>query len=573
MTPTAIPDPTATAARLVATMTRGEREWADLPLSARRRLLTRFGEAVAAHAEEWVQVACRIKQLPADSPLVGEEYTTGPFGIIAYAEALGHTLAALDAGDDPLDGCRVGTGPDGRVTLRVLPYDASDRLLLNGYTAEVWMPAGVTEAETRDSVGLGQRDPATTHGIALVLGAGNILSIAPLDVLYQLYAENRVVILKLNPITEPLLGVLELVFAPYLEVGAVEIVSGDAELGSALAQHSSVTAVHMTGSSATHDAIVWGTGKSGRSAKAAGKPRLTKPITSELGGVSPVIVVPGDWTAADLRFQAEHVATMRLHNSGHNCVAAQVLVLSEGWEQKDAFLDEVRHALAAAPSRPAWYPGTEDRVDAARACHPAAEAVGGTAERTLLPGLVADDPAETAFDTEYFGPVLAVTELSGTAQEFLDAAVDFANDRLHGTLGANIVVDPSTKKQLGEGLDAAVGRLRYGTVGVNAWTGVAYQLPRATWGAFPGHRLDDIQSGRGVVHNALLLADPERTVVHGPFRPAPRSLAHGEFALAPMPPWFVHNRSAARVGRQLVKFAAKPSLRGLAAVLVSGART
>ena len=48
----------------------------------------------------------------------------------------------------------------------------------------------------------------------------------------------------------------------------------------------------------------------------------------------------------------------------------------------------------------------------------------------------------------------------------------------------------------------------------NAWTGVGYLTPAATWGAFPGHSRNDIQSGIGVVHNAFLIDRPERTVVY-----------------------------------------------------------
>ena len=75
------------------------------------------------------------------------------------------------------------------------------------------------------------------------------------------------------------------------------------------------------------------------------------PAAAELGGVSPIIVVPGRWSAADLRFQAEHIATMRLHNAGHNCIAGQVVILSADWPQRNAFLKELRRALAAAPAR------------------------------------------------------------------------------------------------------------------------------------------------------------------------------------------------------------------------------
>ena len=58
---------------------------------------------------------------------------------------------------------------------------------------------------------------------------------------------------------------------------------------------------------------VFGTGEEATVRKAAGDPLLTKPITSELGGVSPTIVVPGRWSKRDLAYQAEHVVTQKLH--------------------------------------------------------------------------------------------------------------------------------------------------------------------------------------------------------------------------------------------------------------------
>ena len=38
--------------------------------------------------------------------------------------------------------------------------------------------------------------------VALVLGAGNIGSISPLDALHKLFNENQVVMLKLNPVND-----------------------------------------------------------------------------------------------------------------------------------------------------------------------------------------------------------------------------------------------------------------------------------------------------------------------------------------------------------------------------------
>src|SRR4051812_1465436 len=443
-------DATATTelGTIVDRLTVGEATWASTTLPERIRLLGELQAAVNDNAEQWVEIARGIKQLPADSPLVGEEWISGPWAVLGYVPALVETLSRLEAGTDVLAGYDVATAPGDRLAIEVLPHHVFDRLLLSGFRAEVWMPPGVTADQVRAGAGLGQRTPAETRGVALVLGAGNIFSIPPLDVLYQLFAENRVVVLKLNPVTDPLLEVFERVFAPFIDLGVVQIVTGGAEVGSALAHHPGVAAVHMTGSEATHDAIVWGPPAERQAAKAAGAPRLDKPMSSELGGVAPVIVVPGRWSAADLRFQAQHVATQRLHNSGFNCIAAQVVILSSDWPQKDAFLTELRAAMAAAPERPGWYPGCDTRVASARGLHPDAEPLG-TTSRILLPGLDLSDPSESAFTTEYFAPVLGVAELPGTGAEFLDAAVTAANTRLHGTLGANIIVHPKTSRALG----------------------------------------------------------------------------------------------------------------------------
>ncbi|WP_225636556.1 aldehyde dehydrogenase family protein [Streptomyces solaniscabiei] len=557
---------------LVGRLTEGERAWARTNLRERRRLLLDVATATAAAADAWVRTAAGIKQLNPASPLVGEEWMSGPYALLTYLQALQETLRHLAEGTDVLAGTRITRAPGGRLAVQVLPHDTYDKLLMNGFRAEVWTTPGTTEEHLRATAGLTQRTPRQTRGVALVLGAGNIFSIPPLDVLYQLYAANRTAVLKLNPTTDPLADVYRAVFKPLTDRGLVEIVTGGPEAGGALAEHPGIAAVHMTGSAATHDAVVWGTGETAKKARAAGTPKLAKPMTSELGGVSPIIVLPGAWSDANLRHQAEHVATMRLHNSGCNCIAGQILILSSDWPQKNAFLTALRRVLATAPARPAWYPGCEARVQAARDLHPDAEKPGGTPERTLLTGLDLTSADESAFTTEYFGPVLGVAEIPGTGTRFLDAAVTAANARLHGTLGANLIAHPDTVKALGHRLRDAIAELRYGTVAVNAWTGVGYATPRATWGAYPGHTLDDVQSGIGVVHNALLLDHTERTVVTGPFHSAPRSILSGEVSLAPKPPWFVTNTTAARTSRLLTEFAAHPRWQDLPALFASAFR-
>jgi aldehyde dehydrogenase (NAD(P)+) len=567
-TPATTAEQAATIDAALAELTRGESAWAAYGLARRRRMLEQVHAATAAQAGAWVRAAAAYKCLPGTSPLLGEEWISGPYPVLTSTAALAAGLRALEEGRSPVDGFPLRKAPGGRVAVRVLPHGLYDRLLLSGFSAEVWMPPGVTEETVRARAGLAQRRPGRTAGVGVVLGAGNITSIPVLDVLYELYAHNRVVALKLNPVTDGLLDVFRAVLAPLIDAGAVRVLTGGADVGTRLVHHPAVGHVHMTGSATTHDAIVFGTGHEGAARKKTGTPLLPKPVTSELGGVSPIFVLPGAWSDADLRFQAEHVATQRLHNNGYNCVAGQVVVVSRDWDQKDRFLAHLRTAFAEAPRRPAYYPGSGDRLAQARAAYPGARALG---ERLLVEGVDARDPGPL-LTTEYFAPVLGVMELPGAAAEFLGHAVRTANEDFAGTLGVNLIAHPRTLASLGTALDDAIAELRYGTVAVNAWTGVGYLTATASWGAFPGHTLEDVQSGIGVVHNALLLDGPERTVVRGPFRPAPRSLLSGEPALSPKPPWFVGNRTGATTGRLLTGFAAAPRWSALPGLFASALR-
>ncbi len=245
--------------------------------------------------------------------------------------------------------------------------------------------------------------------------------------------------------------------------------------------------------------------------------------------MSPVIVVPGPWTRNDIAFQAEHVATQRLHNGGYNCIGSQVLVLPRSWKHAEAFRATLRRTFANLRTREAYYPGTVARRDRITAEHPR--------ERIWT----ACDGEAPAFSDEAFGPVLAEVALPGDdAATYLDAAVAIANERLDGTLGATILIHPITMRELGARFADAVAALRYGCVGVNAWSGVGFSLTSLPWGGYPGATREDAQSGVGTVHNTALVPRPEKSVVYAPFRPFPR------------PPSFVTNRHAAAFGRALV---------------------
>jgi hypothetical protein len=242
---------------------------------------------------------------------------------------------------------------------------------------------------------------------------------------------------------------------------------------------------------------------------------------------------------------------MVVQNASFNCNAGKVLILADGWAQKELFLDRVRAHLKAAPARRAYYPGAQDRYQCFLDNYPDSEVLGERNDEivpwTLVRG-VGTAPAEYALKTEAFCGILAVVELPASESgDYLSKAVEFCNETMWGTLSCNLIVHPKTEATLGGAVDEAIAALRYGAIGVNCWSGLVYGLCNTTWGAFPGHPLEDIQSGRGTVHNTFLLDHPQKSVARAPWR------------IKPTAAWFVDHKNLPALGRKLVDFEAKPS--------------
>ena len=420
-------------------------EWARLPLPQKRALLRGLHQRVGEAAGRWVTAASRAKGLPKESSLRNEEWLSGPWGVMSYCDALGRTLEHAEAEtlDELVEG-KTRQRSGGQTVVRVYPDTAYDQILSSGFAVDIWQEPGITPETVASSMAVFYREEAPEGAVALVLGAGNIASIPPLDVLYKLYAEGSVCLLKMNPVNSYLGPVLEDVFEEFVEAGYLRFAYGGVDVGTYLTRHEAVDEIHVTGSAATHDAIVYGTGPEGAARKERDEPESDVPVTSELGGVSPIVVLPGDWSQPDLDYQAGHVVTMRTHNAGFNCIAGQVLVLPADWPQRDAFLDSIREVLREIPDRQAYYPGAEGRMDAIDAAYPDTQHIGThrIVEVTL-------DDGDYAFETEFFGDALAVVSLPGGADgedpgQWLRRAVDFCNHRLTGTLGANILAHPRT---------------------------------------------------------------------------------------------------------------------------------
>jgi acyl-CoA reductase-like NAD-dependent aldehyde dehydrogenase len=549
--------------RAVSELRLGAESWARLNYGERIEILAAIRPLVVRHAQAWVNAAIAAKRIAPDSPLAGEEWQSGPFAVLYAINRYIRTLRSLEqTGRVALPGT-ARERSNGEVVVPIFPVSLYDKLLFSGISAEAWLPADYTMAAY-------YREVTHVPRVALVLGAGNIAAIGPLDVLYKLVADGAVCILKMNPVNEYLAPIFQNVFSPLIGHKFLRVVTGGADVGAYLTEHRDIDEIHITGSAQTHDAIVFGEGNDRRTT------RLQKPITSELGNVSPTIVVPGPWSKADLAYQAEHIVTQKMHNGGFNCIASQVLVLPQSWDKSDALLTEIEAAFRRTDPRAGYYPGA-----AARQARAVSEARGTAREYDIasdgiVPRTIVHADSSTdhpAFSNEAFGSVLTVTRVPGNdAADFLRNAIAFANGRLYGTLGANIIIDPKTQSSLGEAFEDALADLHYGSVGINAWTGVAFLLSESTWGAYPGHTLEDIQSGIGVVHNTFLFDRANKTVLRAPFYPFPRSLAHGKATLLPKPPWFVTNKRAADIARRLLAFEYAPSLLKIPGIFLSALR-
>jgi acyl-CoA reductase-like NAD-dependent aldehyde dehydrogenase len=542
----------------IEALQRSKDAWAQLPPARKADYLDGILRRYRGVAARQVQLSNRAKGIEEGTPRSGEEWAQ-PYLAARLLRLLRDSLRQVAAHGRPrLPRGAVRTRPNGQLAARVFPLSVFDRMLFPGFRAEVWMQPGATEVTLAE--------PTAPGKVALVLGAGNVAGAGFSDLVHKLFVENQVCLFKHNPVTDYLAPILDEAFADLIRDGFLRLASGGGDAGGYLCRHPGIDEIHLTGSDRTYEAIVFGAGEEGRRRKAENRPLLTKRFTCELGNASPLIVVPGPWRDADIRFHAANIATQMVVNCGFNCLSSRVLVLARDWPRSADLMNALREVLVATPQRKAYYPGAEDRYDRVVAANPTAEPIGprspGVLPYTLVPGI---DPAESAnpcFASECFLPLLAQTSLPGaSAGQFLENAVEFCNRTLWGTLSASILVHPSTRRRLGGALEQALEALRYGTVAVNQWTALGYMWCSPGWGAWPGHTPADIQSGIGVVHNTFLFDKPEKSVIHGPFR------------LWPTPVWFITSPRTHRVLPRLFELEYEPSLRkalGVAVRAVAG---
>lgn len=530
-----------------AELTKGRsKEFSGLAAAERVALLREMIPRAAAVAEEWVRTACAAKGIPFDAPVSGEEWLAGPVVVIRNLRLLAESWERIADGREPAAGLpRRLLGPDLWET-QVFPASRLDAALFGGFTC------GVLHRTVEPQSG---PDLPPEGANALVLGAGNVSSIPAMDVLHKMFVEGRTCVLKMNPVNEWAGEFIEKAFTPLVDRGYLRIVYGGGDVGEYLCKHRYVDEIHITGSNQTHDLIVWGPpGDERHARKLTNTPLVRKRVTSELGNVSPVAIVPGPYSEKELWFMARNVASMVTNNASFNCNAAKLLVTSRDWPQRRRFLVHLATAFAQARTRKAYYPGAHERYEALLAGRDNVERFGRPAEGelpwALVTGLDASDTKEPLFRTEPFCGILSETAIPGRdAEDFLETMTEFCNSRLWGTLNASILIHPRTEKEAdaSRALWRAVQRLRYGTVAINHWPALGYGFVSPPWGGYPSSKLTDVKSGIGWVHNTFML--------HG----VVKSLVRGPLTVSPKPAWFFDNANTHVIGRKLVTLEAAPS--------------
>lgn len=540
--------------------------WAKTSPADRARLLRACLDTTLQVCEEAAQAATQAKGSWGFG--IGEDLLAW----VPVVSALREYAEACEAGGQPRPH-GVRRRPDGQAVVDTFPLGL-EALLYGKFHGEIWILPGQEPTQGRLYRDKAAGARSEEGGVGLVLGAGNQLPVATLDILHKLVVDDEVVVCKMNPVNEYLGSYIRRAFQPLVDAGFLEVVYGGGDVGALLCNSPDVASIHLTGSAATYDAIVW-QGKD-KAKEAAGHPEglLGKPVGAELGCVTPYIIVPGPWSSSDLEYHAESVACGLTNNAGHNCLKAELVVTDAGWPLRHKFLAALRRRLAAQPNRVAYYPGSDRKLAAFRQRFPDAEEIGGgvstaaegggadgavvastsgRVDMKVVPWLLMTglSPDEAATQDENWCGVLQEVALPGCGSDpaaFMAAAAAFANDRCWGTLSCAVFVHPATRRKHGAAYDGLIAGLRYGAIAVNCPGTMSFAITRLGWGAFPGGSPTDIGSGNCFVHNTLLLDHVQKSVLTAPWR------------FHPYPMWAPSHRNPEAVARHALAFCAAPSV-------------
>jgi hypothetical protein len=544
----------------VVELNAGAKSLVSCSIERRIELAQQCVQAVVAVTKRWCEAGCSAKRTSETATGRAEELLGGPISTLRFLRL---TIASLqdikDTGKPQLPGKIQVIG--GQLRIPVFPTrQLFDSLAFMGLKAETWLQPEVTrETMFGNTPARLLRQIDVQPRVELVLGAGNVAAIPITDALTKIFHEDCVVLLKMNPVNDYLGEIFTEALRPLVQAGWLRIIYGATSIGAYAVHHPGVGAVHITGSADSHEAIVWGTDPSERQQrKNLRTPLIDKPISSELGNVTPWIVVPGNYSPSQLRAQVESIAASITNNASFNCVATKMIITCKQWSQRREFLSLLQELLDHTRARFAYYPGAAQRHQLFSGV--SAESTDGRLPWVLKTDVQLDDQPEM-FQRESFVCVLGETSIGADSPtEFLSQAVEFVNEQMTGTLAAGITLPDSFASQHRSDLDQALQQLRYGTIGINQWNALGFAWMSSPWGGYPGATLEEIQSGIGTVHNTYLLAKPQKTVIYGKLK------------LFPKPIWFSTHACPDRVARRLFELYASPSIFRLPALFANALR-
>lgn len=415
-----------------------------------------------------------------------------------------------------------------QVIATVFPLNMSDKFGPQGsWKGELWIKPN--REATQGSCLKINTDEGSFNTVTVVLGAGNQGFLTVIDCLDALFVHNETVLLKHHPLRGYQDSFIRKIFAPLIQLNYFNAVADTTvQDAAALVSHPLVSRVHMTGGKKTHDCIVWGNDDEERKERKLRKePKLKAKMTSELGCVTPWIVIPGKYTEKELVHQASHLAGVLNANGSCNCNSPKVILLSDQWDQKQRFIEEVKSALKEVPMTPPYYPGEKNRYESFKKAYSPNDseiiqpnndviprtryknAINKTEDLPFLTvnvSISADGSSCTnnyALRNEAFSPVVAFATVNNLSNDkpttFMNAASNICNNKIFGTLSCTVIVHPSTEKIYPDEFETFIANLKYGTVCINAWTALCYAIDTVAWGAFPGEDLRNVESGNGYV--------------------------------------------------------------------------
>mgnify|MGYP001493072964 FL=1 len=483
----------------------------------------------------WATI-CSDNKGTTKTPAEGEEWLGGPFASVLATQYYIKSLT----NDDDLSEKKYNSEEN---SYKVFPNNFIERITFPFIDAKVIFNKSMSFDDINKYRGFSKRydiDPSIT----LVLGAGNFSSIPYLDVLYHLITRKSVILLKLNPVNEYLKPVFEKVFQNFIERGYIIVTTGNIDESKYMATHPGINHIHLTGSDKTFEDIVYGRELTEKERKSKSLSKINnKPITSELGNVTPIIIHPGKWSTSDIKYQARKIVTAKLNNNGFNCIAAQVVVLPDGWGQTETLIKYVKHYMSKAKERKAYYPESIERLEKLEK-DKGYERVNALS--CVTPHLTREIKAYSKFEIdEVWSSTIYFKKIEYTSvEDFANKAIDYCNDELWGNLGVSVIIKDHDRKFNKHITNLYVDELNYGTVAINEWAAIGYIIPQLPWGGFPGNRDNDIQSGQSVVHNSMLFESPLKGVVNTKFR----------ISRIIDPPWFVTNKKARRLFKNLTYY-------------------